>query len=259
MRHWILCALLLACKREPPPPAPPPPAPVDAGPAAIEEKEPNDYQRAQEIPRRSVVRGELSAPRDEDWFRIGAGAGRTLSLRVELKGVTSAEMEVTDRDRNRLLRVRAGGEDPGVIPAVACQEACFLKVAGSGPQKYELTALGAEPLAGHELEPNDRAVDANELLAGKPMQGSFYSPDDDDWYRLALSPDAGQFLRIETSVVEGVREELEVRALQDGALLGTFAGGSVRDLSMHLGETPDAGGGGDYLVLKGRSKDGGPR
>jgi hypothetical protein len=275
MRRIFLLVLSasFACQRSP---APAPaaqekPAPQQPGaPENVQEKEPNDYQRAQEIPLRAVVSGALDAPRDEDWFRLAPGAGKTLALRVELKQATNAELQIYDRDRNPLLRVHAGGEDLGVIPAVACVEACFVEVSGAGPQKYSLTVLGAPPEPGRELEPNDRAVDANDLAAGKPMQGTFHSPEDEDWYRLVLTPGPSDFLRIETTPVDGVRQDLDVRALSDGALLAELRGGDrifVRDLSLRLGaEAPDGGAPdasspapvGYYLVLKGKSKHGAP-
>jgi len=93
--------------------------------------------------------------------------------------------------------VHAGGDDPGVVPALACLEACFLKVSGAGPQDYELTVLGAEPQPDEELEPNDRAVDATPLQPGKPMRGTYLSADDEDWYRLELKPSPMEALRIE--------------------------------------------------------------
>lgn len=274
----LLAALLCACREKaaqpPPPAAPPPPAP----PELVREQEPNDFQRAQQIPARATVTGTLQAPRDDDWYRVGPGTGKTLALRVELKGVRDATLEAYDRDRNRTLRVHAGGEDPGVVPALACIEACFLRVSGAGPQQYELAVLGGDPQPGQELEPNDRAVDATGLQAGQPMQGTYLSAEDEDWYRLALAPGASDVLRVEVTPVAGARPELEVRALQDGALLATFRGTEgllVRDLSLHLGEAAAAGGidsgvedagapdagpatAGYYLVLKGRTRRGAP-
>src|SRR6266446_2731076 len=210
----LVAALLCACREKaaPAPPASPaPPAP----PERIREQEPNDFQRAQQIPARAVVTGSLQAPRDDDWYRVGAAGGKTLALRIELKLVRDASLEAYDRDRNRLLRVHAGGDDPGVVPAMACLEACFVKVSGTGLQEYELTVLGGEPRPGEELEPNDRAVDATELRPGTPVRGTFLTADDEDWYRLSLPDGSGDVLRIEVTPVEGVRPELEVRALGD--------------------------------------------
>src|SRR6267378_1157190 len=266
-RALVFAALLCAC-REKAAPAPPAEQQVPAAPERVREQEPNDFQRAQQIPARAVVVGTLQAPRDDDWYRVGAGSGKTLALRVELKGVRDAWLETYDRDRNRLLRVHAGGDDPGEVPAMACLEACFVKVSGTGLQEYELTVLGGEPRPGEELEPNDRAVDATELRPGSPVRGTFLTADDEDWYRLSLPDGSGDVLRIEVTPVEGVRPELEVRALGDATLLATFRGTEglfVRNLSVHLGETADAGapdGGpvpaGYYLVLKGKSRHGAP-
>src|SRR5438128_6180404 len=292
-RALLVAALLCACREKGAAPAPlaspAPPAP----PERIREQEPNDFQRAQQIPARAVVSGSLQAPRDDDWYRVGVAGGKILALRIELKLARDASLEAYDRDRNRLLRVHAGGDDPGTIPALACLEACFLKVSGAGPQDYELTVLGAEPQPDEELEPNDRAVDATPLQPGKPMRGTYLSADDEDWYRLELKPSPTEALRIEVTAVAGVRPELEVRALADASLLATFRGADellVRDLSVHLADSRDGGlvdqgvadggatdggdvdggltdggfpagaaaGGGYYLVLKGHSRSGAP-
>src|SRR3989440_6204950 len=292
MRRALLVAALLCACREKAAPPPPTESPLAAAaPERVREQEPNDFQRAQQIPARAVVTGSLQAPRDDDWYRVGAAGGKTLALRIELKLVRDASLEAYDRDRNRLLRVHAGGDDPGVVPALACLEACFLKVSGAGPQDYELTVLGAEPQPDEELEPNDRAVDATPLQPGKPMRGTYLSADDEDWYRLELKPSAMDALRIEVTAVAGARPELEVRALADASLLATFRGADellVRDLSVHLADLPDGGavdragfggglaheadggvmdrglpatvpaGGGYYLVLKGHSRRGAP-
>ena len=120
-----------------------------------------------------------------------------------------------------------------------------------------------------EREPNDRAEDATTLQPGKPIEGTFSSAADVDWYRLSLPGVApGDFLRTEVSIPV----ELEVRALSDGALLWSKRTQFVRDLSLHLGErlapaeAPDGGddGGfyhlpepaGYYLVLKSRTAGG---
>src|SRR5258705_1650350 len=135
----LLAALLCACRKNAAPPPPQAPGQAPAAPERVREQEPNDFQRAQQIPARAVVAGALQAPRDDDWYRVGPGAGKTLAVRVELRGVRDASLEAFDRDRNPLLRVHAGGGDPGVVPALACTEAGFIKVSGPGPQDYKLT------------------------------------------------------------------------------------------------------------------------
>src|SRR5436309_11731440 len=121
-RVLVFAALLCACREKTAPPAPPDEQQALAAPERVREQEPNDFQHAQQIPARATVSGTLQAPRDDDWYRVGAGPGRTLALHVELKRVRDATLEAYDRDRNRTVRVHAGGEDPGVVPALACIE-----------------------------------------------------------------------------------------------------------------------------------------
>ena len=236
--------------QQPGQPSQPKPA-VLAAPVAVAELEPNDFQRAQLIPARAIVSGTIAPPRprssDEDWYRVAPEPGTTLALEVSLKGAPALELEVLDRDRNRLIKVHAPEGEGAFVPAVACSEACFVLVSGAVAGPYTLTVLGAPPAAGRELEPNGRAVDANELAAGTPMQATFTSGDDEDWYRLIIAaPQPGQFLRVEVSAVSGVRPELEVRALADGALLATLRSTGpgealfVRDLALGLGDEKPA-------------------
>jgi hypothetical protein len=171
------------------------------------------------------VTGSFAPPRprsaDEDWYRVAPGPGRTLALRVELAPAHAAELEVLDRDRNRMLKLRTDGE-PLLVPAIACAEACFVHASGTEAGPYKLTVVGSEPVEGRELEPNDRAVDATALRPGKPVEGTYGWVEDEDWYRVEVrDAKPGQFLRVEVTGVAGVRPELEIRALQDGALLAT--------------------------------------
>src|SRR5712664_3820763 len=114
-RALVFAALLCACREKAAQPAPPAEQQAPAAPERVREQEPNDFQRAQQIPARAIVAGTLQAPRDDDWYRVGPGAGKLLALRIELKGASNAWVETFDRDRNPLLRVHAGGEDPGLI------------------------------------------------------------------------------------------------------------------------------------------------
>jgi hypothetical protein len=251
MRKLVLVALLLAAcrKSEPPPPAAEPSGPPQ--PEQIAEHEPNDYLHAQQLPERAMVNGTFAPPRprtaDDDWYHLSPGAGRTLALRVELAPTHGAELEVLDRDRNRLIRLRTAGE-PLLVPAVACVEACFVRASSPEAGPYKLTILGAPPVDGRELEPNDRAVDATPLPVGKAVEGTYGWAEDEDWYRLEVRDvKPGQFLRVELTGVVGVRPELEVRALQDAALLATVRaqvdgdGLFLRDLGLSLGAAPQPG------------------
>jgi hypothetical protein len=248
-RKLLLVALLLAAcrKSEPPPPAEPSgPSP----PEQVAEHEPNDYLHAQQLPDRAVVAGSFAPPRprtaDDDWYHLSPGPGRTLALRVEFAPAHAAELEVLDRDRNRLIRLRTDGE-PLLVPAVACADACFVHASSSQAGPYKLTVSGSAPTDGHELEPNDRAVDATPLPVGKAVEGTYGWAEDEDWYRVEVrDAKPGQFLRVELTGVVGVRPELEVRALRDGALLATVRaqvegdGLFLRDLGLALGSSPPA-------------------
>jgi hypothetical protein len=227
-------------------------------PTQLDEVEPNDAQHAQGVPERAIVSGSIAASRrgaaDDDWYRVTPGPGRLLALRVELgsradggAAPLDASLEVYDRDRNRVLHARATAAEPALVPAVACLEACFVRVSGTTPAAYKLTLLAAPPRDGEELEPNDRAVDATQLAAGAAAQGTFFAPDDEDWYRVvAAAPKPDEFLRAEVSAVPGVRPELELRALSDGALLATFRapaageGIALRDLALPQPAPPAA-------------------
>jgi hypothetical protein len=244
-----------------PAPAPAPPSNALPPPAAIDEVEPNDAQRAQGVPDRAVISGSIAPRRgaaDDDWYLITPGPGRLLALQIELSEARGADagpgkldvaLEVYDRDRNRLLRTRATSAVPAFLRAVACLEACFVRVSGTAAARYTLTLLGAPPKEGEELEPNDRAVDATPLAAGASVQGTYYSAEDEDWFRVfTATPKPGQFLRLELTGVPGVRPELEVRSLADGALLATLRapgvgeGIFVRDLALELPKPPPAPG-----------------
>jgi hypothetical protein len=258
-----LTAALTACKKAPAPdsdeanPSGPKPPPT------ILEHEPNDAQHAQAIPPHAIVLGEIGSPKkagaaDDDWYRVDVGAGQKLALRIELTSATpvasvtptpglgplDAQLEVNDRDRNRLLLAHATSGEPLLMPAVLCFESCFVHIWGTAPAAYKLTVLGDAPLDSQELEPNDRAIDATPLAAGKSIAGTLSSPDDEDWYRVTAAAKAGQFLRVELTGVPGLRPELELRSLADGALLATFRaaaegeGITLRDISLSGDITP---------------------
>src|SRR4051812_15817274 len=185
-----------ACKGGPPPPEPPPPPPPasERPPQKIVEIEPNDFQRAQAVPERCVIEGTFEPERrrvpDDDWYRVAPGPGRTLALRVELfvaepdAGAAGAGLEGLDRDRTRLLRVPAVSGSAALIPAVACADACFVRASSAQRASYTLSILGAAPRPDHELEPNDRLIDATVLRPAARMQGTYGSPEDEDWYRV---------------------------------------------------------------------------
>ncbi|HEX4381465.1 MAG TPA: hypothetical protein VH083_00890, partial [Myxococcales bacterium] len=206
-------------------------------PQPVVETEPNDFQHPQQIPLNAQVRGSLSAPRDDDFFRVEPGAGRTLSLRLELAQADAA-LEVLDRDRARVLRVARGK----IVEGVACRESCFVHVSGKGPQSYVLTVTSSSPRPDLEMEPNDRLSDAQPLPLGTLLHGSFLAADDQDWYQVTLPAGPGS-LRVQLAAGAG-RPELEVRGGPDSALLAAYRaqageGIFVRDLALGLALAQD--------------------
>src|SRR6266446_570690 len=141
MRRMLLVAALLCGCREKagPPPAAEPQAPV--APQHVQEQEPNDFQRAQQIPARAIVAGTLQAPRDDDWNRVGPGAGKILALRIELqpgKPVRGTYLTAEDEDWFRL-----------VVP----------------PGSLDVLRIEVTPVAGVRLELEVRALADAALLA----------------------------------------------------------------------------------------------
>src|SRR5438067_4165887 len=248
-RKLVLVPLLLPASRKSEPP-PPPERSGPPPPEQVAEREPNDYLHAQRLPDRAIVTGSFAPPRprvaDDDWYHLSPGPGLTLSLQVSLSFAHGAELEVLDRDRNRLIRLRSDGA-PLLVPAVACVGACFVRASSAEAGPYQLTILGTPPTEAREMEPNDRAVDATPLPVGKAVEGTYGWAEDEDWDRIeARDAKPGQFLRVELTGVVGVRPELEVRALQDGAVLATVRaqvdgdGVFLRDLGLALGASPQA-------------------
>src|SRR4051812_22102415 len=198
VRAALAIAAVHACKREPPPPEPPPPPPPasERPPQKIVEIEPNDFQRAQAVPERCVIEGTFEPERrrvpDDDWYRVAPGPGRTLALRGELfvaepdAGAAGGVGGVRDGARNRLLRVPAVSGSAALIAAVACADACFVRASSAQRTSYTLSILGAAPRPDHELEPNDRLIDATVLRPAARMQGTYGSPEDEDWYRVEV-------------------------------------------------------------------------
>ena len=292
-RVLVFGALLCACREKTAPPAPPDEQQALAAPERVREQEPNDFQRAQQIPARAVVAGTLQAPRDDDWYRpYSLGQGVTAD---ELTGggspwlcpctISSTARPVNDAT-GEFWHTFSDFHIPGRVALDFTRTYSSLRTATLGPTGYGWTDNYNESLsldgsgnatvhAGNGsavvftfTAPNDRAVDATDLRPGSPVRGTLLTADDEDWYRLSVPEGSGDVLRIEVTPVVGVRPELQVRALGDGTLLATFSGTDglfVRNLSVHLGEAADAGvpdGGpvpaGYYLVLKGRSRHGAP-
>ncbi|HVE83197.1 MAG TPA: ABC transporter substrate-binding protein [Myxococcales bacterium] len=168
----------------------------DAGPAQLAEKEPNgSLQTAMPIKGSSVVSAGISvdpARADEDWYVLTAEAGKPQAVDVSVSGIPGADLvlELYDQDGNALVQVNSEGVGKGErIPNVGVKDRLWVKVAsakkGSGGA-YSLTALFADTQPGFEVEPNDRAVDANVLPLGQAISGYLGHAADVDWFRIEL-------------------------------------------------------------------------
>lgn len=172
---------------------------VDAGPQQLSEAEPNDQlEKALPISGNAVVSAALgsdpSKP-DEDWYVLTSTSPKT--VRLQLTGIPGADMtlEFFDQDRNRMAAVNSGPVGQGEqFPNVGVNGKTYVRVSslkkGAGGA-YTLTAIFEEALAGFELEPNDRAVDATPVPMGVGVSGYLGHVEDQDWYRFEL-PGAAQ-------------------------------------------------------------------
>ncbi|WP_224368320.1 ABC transporter substrate-binding protein [Hyalangium versicolor] len=172
--------------------------PVDAGPDVLSEKEPNERpDQALTLARDAVVSAALSADPakgDEDWYRLAPPSARTADITVSGIPGGDVQIEVYDRDRNRLASVNSEGENkPEHFPNLFVEGERYVRVAsarkGSGGS-YTLTLTYRRPNDGEEREPNDRAVDATPLTLGQTVAAYIGHAGDEDWYRIELPAQA---------------------------------------------------------------------
>ena len=193
---WLPLCTLIACpakKTEPDAGA------IDAGPAQLSAREPNDRpEDALLLTGSAIVTARLEAnpaKPDEDWYLLAPAAPRVVDLSVS--GIPGADVafEIYDLARNRLLLVNSQGEGkPERLPNLLVSTRLYVKVysvkKGAGGS-YTLTALFGEPRPGFESEPNDRAADANPVALGQPISGIIGHAADEDWFRYELPNPTG--------------------------------------------------------------------
>ncbi|HZI11534.1 MAG TPA: ABC transporter substrate-binding protein [Myxococcus sp.] len=197
MRRWawvcVLGGMLAACKGDKAPEAQDA-GPVETGPSALTEAEPNERpDQALAITRDSTVTADLAAQpnkADEDWYRLAPGAPRMVDLTVSGLPGGDITLEVYDRDRNRLAGVNSEGEGkPERFPNLYVEGERFVRVVptrkGVGGA-YTLEVRMRAPNDGEEHEPNDRAVDAVGLPLAQTVTAFLGHAGDEDWYRIEL-------------------------------------------------------------------------
>ena len=201
MRRWgwvcVLAATLAACKEDKPSTVPDA-GPVETGPQALTEQEPNERpDQALTLTRDSTVTADLAAQpnkADEDWYKLAPSAPRIADVSVTGLPGGDITLEVYDQDRNRLAAVNSEGEGkPERFPNLYVDGARWVRVAparkGVGGA-YTLTVTMRQANDGEEHEPNDRAVDAVPLPLGQTVTAFLGHAGDEDWYRVELPESA---------------------------------------------------------------------
>ncbi|WIG98419.1 ABC transporter substrate-binding protein [Myxococcus sp. SDU36] len=252
MRRWgwacVLGLMLAGCKEDKAPEAPDA-GPVETGPAALTEQEPNDRpDQALDLTRNSTVSAEFTAQpnkADEDWYRLAPGAPRIADVTVSGLPGGDITLEVYDRDRNRLVGINSEGEGkPERFPNLFVENERFLRVVptrkGVGGA-YTLEVRMRAPEDGEEREPNDRAVDAVNLPLGQTVTAFLGHAGDEDWYRIEL-PDPAQPSNPEGPGPGGTAEDPATAPFGDSPSQGTPpTGGGAAPQGMG-GTRPGAGG-----------------
>ncbi|WP_426753449.1 ABC transporter substrate-binding protein [Myxococcus sp. Y35] len=213
MRRWgwvcVLGLMLAACKEDKAPEAPDA-GPVETGPSALTEQEPNERpDQALDLTRNSTVSAELTAQpnkADEDWYRLAPSSPRIVEVTVSGLPGGDITFEVYDRDRNRLVGVNSeGAGKPERFPNLYVDGERFIRVVparkGVGGA-YTLDVRMRVPEDGEEREPNDRAVDAVNLPLGQTVTAFLGHAGDEDWYRIEL-PDPTQAMSGEGAAPSG--------------------------------------------------------
>ena len=207
------------------------------------EAEPNDERgQAAGIAPPGGVEGGLASPTDMDFYRIDAAPGaRTVAVRLigpgEPEGGADLVLHMYDQDGKVLLHSDRG--PAGVLEALPnaplaggagyyVSVSAFVKkekkkkpkkgekpdpAAVPAAQTYQLTVEPVAPAAESELEPNDLADGAREVLLSDEVNGYLGWTKDVDHWKLSLAGFSGGFaLDLEVDAVEGVPLVLEVMA-----------------------------------------------
>jgi hypothetical protein len=171
---------------------------VDAGPAVLEEKEPNNGpETALAVLGSSIINANLSADPgkpDEDWYVLRSQLPKTADVVVNPPPGADVALEVMDEARTTLVSINSGGPGaPERFVNLDVSGKVFVRVVtvkkGAGGA-YTMTVTMKERVPGFELEPNDRKVDATSVQMGQAISGFIGHAADEDWYRYEL-PNAG--------------------------------------------------------------------
>ena len=211
--------------------------------AQVVEREPNNAPGfAALLPLDSPVQGHVGqklpgGQPDLDYFRVPAGkAPRVVSAR--LVGIPDVNLVLELYDTNGTLVARSdahgqGGDEWLQPVSIGPGEAYVLVrqvwIAGTPPLEgvedpYVLTVHWGAPRPGWEVEPNDRAENANDVEPDEPLRGFLGSATDRDWFKLVagesgrvvvtVRPPAG--VEVAVSVRQGDGEREPAKAKETG-------------------------------------------
>jgi hypothetical protein len=186
--------------------------------------------------------GTISAPGDEDWYRLDVKRDGILSAKIG--GIRDVDFVLSfyDKDRRLLKKVdetSVGGDevmpDLGVSPG-----AYYLVVSNKNPtannptQQYDLETTLESP-KGREREPDDGALSAQPIEPDGTVRGHYWptknllSDDpnavEEDWYSIDVQKDGLFLLNVDVSEVPKVDPVLEVYDTNGYRLKTVDAGG----------------------------------
>jgi hypothetical protein len=241
------------------------------GPLA-KEVEPNDERgKAAVVAAPGGVEGTLAAAMDMDFYRIDAApGGRTMMMRLigpgEKEGGADLVLHLYDGDGKVLLHSDRG--PAGVLEALPnaaltggatyfVSVSAFVKKDKKKPKKgdktpaaaagataslqtYQLTVEPVTPATESEVEPNDLADGAREVLLADEVNGYLGWTKDVDHWKLSLDGFTGGFaLDVEATAVDGVPLVLDVVA-PDGHVVASRR--SEKGRGVHVrGLLPESG------------------
>ena len=217
---WLLAFIVAGCTCDKP--TVPDAGAIDAGPALVQEKEPNERPDvALELTGSSLVEANLGADPskpDEDWYLLKSALPRTVDLSITCPPGADVVLEVMDETRTSLALVNAEGLGKAErLPNLDVSGKAWVRVMGAkkgAGGAYTLTAIFKERQPGFELEPNDRRVDATAVPLGSAISGFVAHPNDQDWYRFEL-PSSG-LAPVGEEVLDAGAGEADAGALDAG-------------------------------------------
>jgi hypothetical protein len=190
----LLALLIAGCSKSEPPPASEAPGPAPAAPREIVETEPNDTPAtATPVAGEARITAQLGSEpgkNDEDLFRLAASPSKVATFEVSGIPGVDVRLDLLDIDGNPIASFNSEPACAGEkLVGLNLDTEWIVRVApvkrGSGGAYTASVSLADAP-EGHEVEPNDRAVDATPLPLDVAIEGRLADKADEDWYRIEV-------------------------------------------------------------------------